>query len=99
MLKITKDGENGGIMRVNLYGRFTTEYAPEVEKILSSNGDNPTKIALDLGNVTFVDRAAMEFLRAVTSRSIKIENLPSYVARWIKQETSNESKNYNSLTD
>jgi len=35
--------------------------------------------------VTFVDRKAMEFLCGVKSRVI-IENVPSYVLRWIEQE-------------
>jgi hypothetical protein len=93
MFKITREGEKIGLVRVNLYGRFTGEYVPEVKKALSLNGSATKGLALDLVNVTFVDRVAMEFLRAVKSRKIKIENLPSYVARWIKQETSNESRN------
>jgi len=86
MLKITKDVENARIVRVNLYGQFTAEYIPEVEKALARNGDKAKKYILDLRNVTFVDRAAMEFLRDSRSRKIKIENLPSYVTRWIQQE-------------
>ena len=46
------------------------------------------KVALDLMHVTFVDRAAMEFLAAAKSSKIKIENVPSYVTRWIEQEVS-----------
>jgi len=91
MLKIVRETQKTGFIRVDLYGRFTGEYVTEVEKALSVNGPTVTKLLLDLSNVTFVDRTAMEFLRAVKSRNIKIENLPSYVARWIKQETSNGS--------
>ena len=91
MLKITKDAENSDIIRVNLCGRFTGEYVPEVEKALVRNGDKAKKYVLDLTDVTFVDRPAMEFLRAIKSQRIKIENLPSYVTRWIKQEAGNSS--------
>jgi hypothetical protein len=38
-----------------------------------------------MSNVTFVDRTAMEFLCGVKAR-ISIENIPSYVMRWIEQE-------------
>ena len=89
MLKITIDAENFDIIRVNLCGRFTSEYIPEVEKALDRNGDKAKKYALDLTDVTFVDRAAMEFLRAIKSQRIRVENLPSYVTRWIKQEAGN----------
>jgi len=86
MLKITQDTEIPETARVSLCGRFTSEYVPEVEKALVQNGNRSKKCALDLMSVTFVDRSAMEFLRAAQSRKIKLENLPSYVKRWIQQE-------------
>lgn len=89
MLKITQDAESPEIVRVNLSGHFTSEYVSEVEKALVQNGSKSTKCALDLMNVTFVDRSAMEFLRAAQSRKIKLENLPSWVRRWIQQESGN----------
>ena len=89
MMKITRDGEIPEIVRLSLSGHFTNEYVPEVEKALVQNGNKSKKCALDLMNVTFVDRPAMEFLRAAQSRSIMLENLPSYVKRWIQQESGN----------
>jgi len=88
MLKITKQTENTQLTRVILYGHFTGEYVPEVEKALSENDHKGGKIALDLKDLTFVDRTAMEFLSKATSRNISIENTPSYVRRWIEQELS-----------
>ena len=86
MLKITHDDESPKNVRVSLSGHFTNEYVPEVEKALGQNGNKLKGCALDLLNVTFVDRAAMEFLRAAQSRKIKLENLPSWVNRWIQEE-------------
>ena len=88
MLKITKQAENARIAIVSLHGHFTGEYVPEVEKTLSGNGCKEVKLTLDLRNVTFVDRTAMEFLCRAKSKKIKIENSPSYVMRWIEQEVS-----------
>ena len=88
MLKITKQAENARISRVSLHGHFTGEYIPEVEKALSENGCKGAKLALDLRNVTFVDRTAMEFLCRSDSKKIRIENIPSYVTRWIEQDLS-----------
>ena len=87
MLKITKEAENTQC-RVSLHGHFTGEYIPEVEKALSQNGCKRSERALDLKNVTFVDRAAMEFLCKAESNEIRIENTPSYVTRWMEQEVS-----------
>ena len=89
MLKITKQTETAKLLKVNLHGGFTGEYVPEVEKALSENGCQKGKVAVDLLNVTFVDREAMEFLRRAMSRKkIAFENIPSYVTRWIEQEVS-----------
>ena len=88
MLKITKQVENAHLTRVSLHGHLTGEYVPEVEKALSENGCKRGNVALDLRNVTFVDRPAMEFLRRAKSKAIRIDNTPSYVTRWIEQEVS-----------
>ena len=88
MLKITINTENTKLIKVNLHGHFTAEYVSELEKTLSSNDHNRDSVTLDLRNVTFVDRAAMEFLRRTKSTKIKVRNTPSYVKRWIEQEVS-----------
>ena len=89
MLKITKQMESTKLVRVKLHGSLTGEYVPEVEKILLENGCKRGKVALDLMNVTFVDREAMKALRRVISRKkITLENIPSYVLRWMEQEVS-----------
>ena len=95
MLKITQQAENPEIVRVSLSGHFTSEYVPEVEKALVQDGSKSKKCALDLMNVTFVDRPAMEFLRAAQSRKIKLDNLPSWVKRWIQQEAGNGTSSFN----
>jgi ABC-type transporter Mla MlaB component len=86
MLKITTVRENPESLRVHLCGQFTGEYIPELEKVLSEQNQEIRKIALDLSGVTFVDREAMVFLCGAKSRNIPIENIPSYVTRWIEQE-------------
>jgi anti-anti-sigma regulatory factor len=89
MLKIIIFQENLESLRVQLYGEFTAESLPELEKALSGQNGNTHKIALDLSNVTFVDRAAMKYLCGAQSKHIALENLPSYVSRWMEQEGRN----------
>jgi anti-anti-sigma regulatory factor len=83
VLKITTTENESNSLTVHLCGQLTGEYVPELEKALQPEG--APRIALDMSNVTFVDRKAMEFLCGVKSR-ISIENIPSYVTRWIEQE-------------
>jgi hypothetical protein len=86
VLKITTVRPNPKTLKVSLCGQFTGEYVPELQKALSSEDVETDKIALDLANVTFVDREAMVFLCGARSRNVAIENIPSYVTRWIEQE-------------
>ena len=62
------------------------EYVPEVEKELSRTNTREKKLALDLTEVTFVDRAAMTFLCAARSKNIAIQHAPLYVGLWMEQE-------------
>jgi len=88
VLKIIKEEKRARVIRLSLHGHFTGQYIPEVEKALSESSCKAREVALDLTNVTFVDRKAMEFLSRATSKITKIENTPSYVMRWIEQELS-----------
>ena len=86
MLKITTADENPEFTTVNLCGRFTGEYVPEVERELARTSTRQKKLALDLAEVTFVDRAAMTFLCAARSKNIAIQNALLYVGLWMDQE-------------
>jgi len=86
VLKITTIRQNPESLRVHLCGQFTGEYVAELEKMMSADNTDVEPLALDLANVTFVDREAMKFLCGARSRNVSIENIPSYVMRWIEQE-------------
>jgi ABC-type transporter Mla MlaB component len=86
VMKITPVRVDPKSLKVCLCGQFTKEYVPELERTLAGEGAEGQTIALDLANVTFVDREAMVFLCSAKSKNIAIENCPSYVVRWIQQE-------------
>lgn len=86
MMKITPVRDEPKSLTVRLCGQFTKEYVPELERTLAGESAEGQTVALDLANVTFVDREAMVFLCSAKSRNIAIENCPSYVIRWIQQE-------------
>ena len=86
MLKITPTRVNENSFTVRLCGQLTKEYLPEVERTLAGESTEAQTVALDLANVTFVDREAMVFLCSAKARNIAIQNCPSYVVRWIQQE-------------
>ena len=86
MLRITTVREDEKNVRLRLCGQFTGEYVQELERALATEDADCHSVALDLTNVTFVDREAMMFLCSARSRQIPVENIPSYVRRWIQQE-------------
>jgi len=86
VLKITTVRESAKSLKVILCGQFTGEYVPELKKALLADDAAVETFALDLSNVTFVDREAMVFLCGAKSRNVAIQNIPSYVIRWIEQE-------------
>jgi len=86
VFRITTVREDEKRCRLCLCGQFTAEYVVELEKALSAETANDQSIALDMSNVTLVDREAMKFLCNTHSKNIPVENIPPYVQRWIQQE-------------
>jgi anti-anti-sigma regulatory factor len=62
MLKTTKETVDSKLIRISLHGYFTAEYVPEVKKSLFEWSQRQ-RSRIDLTNVTFIDRTAMEFVR------------------------------------
>jgi anti-anti-sigma regulatory factor len=84
MLKIQRKA-NGKII-FTLSGRIEAEDIDELRRLLElENADS--HIALDLKDVTLVDRDAIKFLADCETGSIKLENCPPYVRKWIERES------------
>jgi anti-anti-sigma regulatory factor len=86
VLKITTVRESPKALKVSLCGQLTGEYVAELQRALWPEDIAPEYVALDLSNVTFVDREAMVFLCGARHRKVAFLNIPSYVTRWIEQE-------------
>jgi hypothetical protein len=83
MLKIQRK-TNGGVI-LTLSGRIEGEDIDELRRLLELEGPG-SHIALDLKDVTLVDRDAIKFLSDCEADSIKLENCPPYVREWIGRE-------------
>lgn len=84
MLKIQRKA-NGNV-RFTLSGRIEATDIDELRRLLElDRTDN--HIALDLKDVTLVDRDAIKFLTDCESQDITLENCPPYIREWIGQET------------
>jgi hypothetical protein len=83
MLKIQRK-TNGGVI-FTLSGRIEAEDIDELRRLLELEGAG-SQIALDLKDVTLVDRAAIKYLADCEADGTKLENCPPYVREWIGRE-------------
>ena len=83
MLKINRT-ENGEVI-FKLSGRMDAENVADVKMSLQSEVGGRL-IALDLQDLTLVDRDAVTFLAECETEGIKIMNCPAYIREWIARE-------------
>jgi ABC-type transporter Mla MlaB component len=89
MLKIRRSA-NGKIV-FTLSGRIEIEDVAELQRLLALELSD-SHLALDLADVTIVDREAVKFLAHCEANSIDLENCPPYIREWIQRETSRKSR-------
>ena len=83
MLRIRRSA-NGKIV-FTLSGRIEVEDVAELQRLLALELAN-RNLALDLADVTLVDREAVKFLAHCQADSIELENCPPYIREWIQRE-------------
>ena len=84
MLKIQRKA-NGRVL-FTLSGRIEAEDIDELRRLLELEDTN-RKIALDLRDVTLVDRDGVKFLADCEVNDIELENCPAYIREWIGRES------------
>ena len=84
MLKIQR-ATNGQVV-FTLSGRIEAEDVVELQRLLSLErpGDH---LALDLRDVTILDREAVKFLAGCEANDIELEDCPPYIRQWIERES------------
>ena len=82
MLKIQRSAN--GPVTFRLSGRIELADLEELHRIFELES-NDQDLALDLGDVTLVDREALTFLAGCESNGIKLKNCPAYVRQWLKK--------------
>jgi len=83
MLKIQRKA-NGKVI-FTLSGRIEADDVDELRRLLELETTG-RHVALDLKDVTLVDRDAIKFLAEREAVSIQLENCPAYLREWIGRE-------------
>ena len=88
MLRIQRSSDRGIVL--SLSGRIEIEDVAELQRLLNLETAGQD-IALDLQEVTLVDRDAVKFLARCEAKSIRLENCPAYVREWMAAERNRRS--------
>jgi anti-anti-sigma regulatory factor len=83
MLKIQRT-VNGEVV-FTLSGRLDGQNIGELHTLFETEAEG-RRIALDLRDLTLVDRDAVRFLERCEADSIKLKNCPGYIREWIARE-------------
>src|ERR1700722_14626602 len=88
MLKIQRSSERP--VAFSLSGRIQMEDVAELQRVL---GLEPAgeDIALDLRDVTLIDRDAVKFLSRCRAENIKLKNCPAYIREWMAADADRNS--------
>jgi hypothetical protein len=84
MLRIQRKANEKVIF--TLSGRIEAQDIDELRRLFDLE-DIGRQIALDLRDVTLVDRDGIKFLAVCEANGTQLENCPAYIREWIGQET------------
>jgi hypothetical protein len=98
MLRIQRKA-NGKVI-FTLSGRIEAEDIDELRRLFELE-DATREIALDLRDVTLVDRDGVKFLAVCEVDGIQLQNCPAYIREWIGRESGRgrRKKPMNDRTD
>jgi hypothetical protein len=88
MLKIQRSSNMGVVFSVS--GRIQIEDVAELQRLLRLEAVGEA-VALDLQDVTLIDREAVGFLARCEIEGIKLDNCPAYIREWIVAERGRNS--------
>jgi anti-anti-sigma regulatory factor len=75
----------------SLSGRIAFEDVAELQRLIDLEPAGQ-EIALDLRDVTLVDRSAVKFLARGEAENVKLDHCPAYIREWIAAETGRSNR-------
>ena len=88
MLKIDIETQGSRAARVRLTGKLSSDYLPELERLVDGAIESGRRVRLDLDGVTLADRAAVAFLAHGAARGVGLERCPAFLREWIRGEAT-----------
>jgi len=85
MLRISEIEQNGDGATLRLEGRLVGTLAAEVERTCAKHLSKGHRLTLDLGDLSFADRAAIALLQQLRSRGVALTNCSPFLSEELKQ--------------
>ena len=89
MFSLTAMPQRDGFVIVALTGNVSEDVLPEIGRLIAAD----PHVALDLSEVTLMDRTSARFFAEQVRRGIELVDCPSYLKRWILREIRNDGTN------
>ena len=89
MLRIQRSSDEGVVL--SLSGRIESADVAELERLLGLETAG-VGIALDLQDVTLIDRDAVKFLARCEMQRIELRNCPAYIREWIVSDRGRNNR-------
>jgi anti-anti-sigma regulatory factor len=85
-LSIAGKAEAADGVRLRLAGKMTANSLGEVRREIGEARRRQKNVVLDLSEVTLVDRTSVGFLTSIVNGSVRLENCPQYLTRWLARK-------------
>jgi anti-anti-sigma regulatory factor len=90
MFSLTAVTGSGGSVVLALAGTVREDAIPEICRLISDEEKHDARVALDLSEVTLIDRVAARFFAEQMERGLELVDCPAYLRCWILREVRHE---------
>ena len=80
--KVVRLIDRDGLVQLFISGHLQEAHINIIDDLLRQKTDH---MALDLGEVTLVDREAVKFLATLDARGVGLRNCPGFMREWMRK--------------
>src|SRR5258708_31568888 len=85
-MRIAVEAESPATVKLSLLGKINGVALGELRREIERARKNNKDIAIDLSEVTLVDRHSLAFLVEQTQDDVRLVNCPVYLESWVERE-------------
>ncbi|SRR5579884_2025439 len=84
-------GRDGPAVKLSILGKINGASLGELRREIERARRNHEEVAIDLSEVTLVDRHSLAFLVEQSRGDVRLINCPVYLERWVERERSSRA--------